>query len=372
MELFARQEDAARGLLAKPLVERLDFEGWTQTTRAVIASAFGEPSDNLDAHDRASPGYAPKIGQDERFWAQYRRDELEAKLAAVKSCVSQLEMGLGTARMSEFADHPYNAARKVLKFLYDIFLKYGHRNWSISPIKDGKENFASVGLDGDTARQALRLLVSKNLAKFMGTDAFVITDYGVSACDHPDVLERELPIGRGDTGAVGERQSTNADLGALANVGDLLEDEDIRNIIARDIMELKVAANFGLAKSTLLLGGSVLEGILADVLDRNRAVASSYLKKRRFPEEASLQDLIRIAGDPAIVDSPRHLLTATSIALANAVTDHRDLIHPHAEARGHIRVDNTTAQSIVHLLSVVVRDLLEAKERGDIAAYADK
>jgi hypothetical protein len=122
----------------------------------------------------------------------------------------------------------------------------------------------------------------------------------------------------------------------------------------------------------MLLGGSILEGILVDVLDRNRALASSYMKKRRFPEEASLQDLIAIAGDSALLDPPRHLLTPTSIALANAVTDHRDLIHPHSEARRRILVDEATARAVVHLLTIVVRDLVEANERGDIAAYENK
>jgi len=48
------------------------------------------------------------------------------------------------------------------------------------------------------------------------------------------------------------------------------------------------------------------------------------------------------------------------------------LIHPHSEARGRIRVDEATARAVLHLLTIVVRDLEEAKERGDIAAYETK
>jgi hypothetical protein len=161
-------------------------------------------------------------------------------------------------------------------------------------------------------------------------------------------------------------------MSVLGSIEALMQSEELRALVVRDLAELEDAIRFGLAKSSLLLGGSILEGLLVDVLDRNRAVASSYLKKRRFPEEASLPDLIGIAGDAALLDAPRHLLTPTSVALAKAVTDHRDLIHPHAEARGRIRVDMATAQAVVHLLTVVVRDLNEAKQRGDIQAYVDK
>ncbi|MBX3233533.1 MAG: serine/threonine protein kinase [Labilithrix sp.] len=90
--------------------------------------------------------------------------------------------------------HPYEAARRVLAELHKIFLQHGHRNWSVSPTKDGKENFAHVGLDEAEARKALLLLVSKRLAEHRGTIAFVITEYGVRVSDHATQLEDVLPI----------------------------------------------------------------------------------------------------------------------------------------------------------------------------------
>ncbi len=270
-DLLNRQIEAARGLLAQPQVERLDHETWEQTTRAIVAGAFGEPSEAVARFECARPGYAARIGQDEQFWTQYRRDKLQTEIVCVSSCVTQLELGLGP-----------------------------------------------------------------------GVDA------------------------RPETG------DPSADVRELENIATLVESEEVREIVVRDVAELKSALRHGMAKCALLLGGSILEAVLVDVLDRNRALASSYLKKRRFPDEASLPDLIAIAGDPTLLESPRHLLTPTSAAVARAVTDHRDLIHPHAEARGRIRVDETTAQAIVHLLSLVVRDLLEATERGDVAAYVNK
>ena len=278
-------------------------------------------------------------------------------------------MGLSAsdAASEKPAQHHYETPRKVLSLLHRMFLELGHRSWSVNSDWD---RFGSAGIDRDGSQKALRLLVAKGLAEYMG-QAFVITEYGISACDHPSTLEHELPVGETDEPTVArESRATSPDLRELDNIARLIESEEIRGIVVRDIVELKSAVRFGLAKCILLLGGSILEAVLVDVLDRNRALASSYLKKRRFPEEASLPDLIAIAGDPMLLDAPHHLLTPTSAAVAKAVTDHRDLIHPHAEARG--RVDDTTAQAIVYLLSVVVRDLVEAEKRGDIEAYANK
>ena len=49
--------DAPKSALAQPVVERLDFEGWEQTTRAVLASTFGDPSENVSRFERASAAY---------------------------------------------------------------------------------------------------------------------------------------------------------------------------------------------------------------------------------------------------------------------------------------------------------------------------
>ncbi len=376
--LLRTQVDVARPLLANPQVDRLVFEGWEQTTHAVLVATFGDPSDNVSRFEEASPAYPGRAGEDERFWGKYRRDELEAKLVSLESSIAQLNLRLVTAEIAgvESAStsphrHPYEAAREVLKVLHHYFLHHGHRNWSISPVKDGQNNFSSVGLDEDGARKALLILAAKGLAEQKRHDAFKITEYGVSACDHPETLEHELPIDS-DAGRGRGPETKTFELAVLANVGDLLANDELRDIVTRDVAELGRAVEAGLAKSIMLLGGSILEGILIDVLDRNRALAATYMKKRRFPDDASLQDLVAIAGDAALLDPPRHLLTPTSVALAKAVTDHRDLIHPHAEARGRILVDDTTAQALCHLVIIVVRDLLDAKERGDVAAYESR
>lgn len=151
-----------------------------------------------------------------------------------------------------------------------------------------------------------------------------------------------------------------------------LSDGVLRDIVERDLAELETAISNGLNKTTLLLCGSVLEASLIDVLDRRRDIASTFLKRKKFPDEASLDDLLSIAGTENLPGDGLRILTETAISLGIAVKDHRDLIHPHREVRSGIKVDSDTAKSMIHLLRLVVRDLRIAHEKGVLKLYEDK
>ena len=187
-----------------------------------------------------------------------------------------------------------------------------------------------------------------------------------------DVLQscmEQIDLGLGGAQAP-ERSAIPVD--ELAKQLGFVADHDLAGVVTRDLSELGRVTGVGGSKSSLLLCGSVLEAILVDVLDRNRAVAGSYMGRRKFPDDASLNDLIRIASDAKLIDDTRYLLSSTAAGMAGTITEHRDLIHPHAELRGRMRVDNATVEAMIHLLGLVVRDLAEAEARGDIAAYAAK
>jgi len=53
------------------------------------------------------------------------------------------------------------------------------------------------------------------------------------------------------------------------------------------------------------------------------------------------------------------------------LTDHRDVVDPQAEIRQGIRVDRTTAEAMLMLLKVVVRDLAEAEKEGLLDLHAN-
>jgi len=160
-------------------------------------------------------------------------------------------------------------------------------------------------------------------------------------------------------------------------VGDLLHhlaflrdgDTNLAEVIERDIRELEYAQRAKCHKSSLLLAGSILEGVLLAVLDRRRDLAGSLLKRRKFPDEASLADLITIAADSPFFTDGTKFLSPTAKALATALTEHRDLIHPQAEIRSGIKVDEVTANGMLHLLRRVVLDLEIAARSGAITKY---
>lgn len=141
--------------------------------------------------------------------------------------------------------------------------------------------------------------------------------------------------------------------------------QSLLRIIDRDLDELAIAVSCGQHKTTLLLCGSVLEAILIEVLSLRADLAQSYSKRKKFPDEASLEDLVSIATQEGF-------LSDTANQYGNSIKDHRDLIHPHSEVRNNIEVDQVTAQAMVHLVRLVVRDLHKAKETGRFTAYQNK
>ena len=163
-----------------------------------------------------------------------------------------------------------------------------------------------------------------------------------------------------------ETHETKEQIVELMNRLSFIEREDVREMLKRDVGELAVAAQQKLGKCCLLLCGSIIEAALIDVLDRRHDLAQSHLgNRRRWPDAASLADLVKIAR-------AEDLLSQTAEGIANALTDHRDLIHPQAEIRTRITIDPETADSMIHLLKIVLRELSSAQENGAIEAYEDK
>jgi len=153
-----------------------------------------------------------------------------------------------------------------------------------------------------------------------------------------------------------------------------LSDPNLTRIVRRDLAEIAAAAEARTYKATLLLAGSILEGILVDVLSLNAPVARSFLPQRRiWPDDASLPQLLEIAGDVEMTldgATTKGILSKTTLQVAAAITSHRDLIHPRAEIRDRIPVDGHSAKAMTVLLDLVIRDLEDAHRGGLLAAYA--
>lgn len=263
--------------------------------------------------------------------------------------------------------HGNAVARLVLKEFYEGYEERDRDlSWQVNIRELSKLELGATVLD-----DALRRLVTKNALSRVSGNIYALERRGIEVWEDEALLRELFPV-------PGEQPSDEQSFGhtnhhggpglepaLMSSCASLLANEDVKRIVMRDMEELKSVLAAKAYKSTMLLSGSILEALLIDVLGRNSAVAGTYMKKKKFPDEASLEGLLSMAH-------AEKLLTETSGNIGDTIKGHRDLIHPHAEMRSSIVVDGTTSALLVNLLSVVVRDLNKAWEDGRIKAYVEK
>lgn len=255
-------------------------------------------------------------------------------------------------------------ARKLLAYLHRRSFELGGGPYSVG---NNSTTFAATTIVPSQFVAVARRLVTKRLAQNMGMGGSVmITPLGIETFEDPPSLDRLLPIGAPASRPAPAVEVAEA-LREIRSVSlDFMVDGDLRAIVERDLDELDAAIVAGLHKCSAILAGSVVEGLLIDMLDQNRAIAQTHMAQRRhFPEDASLGDLVDIA-------TKEMLLEAVASGLVDHLKDFRDLVHPDRERRTKPKVDAATAGALVSLLRLVVRDLVAAARDGKLAAYLAK
>jgi hypothetical protein len=123
-----------------------------------------------------------------------------------------------------------------------------------------------------------------------------------------------------------------------AFLSDVALPESLAPALARDIAELREAANIGLAKTTLLLSGVVAEALL---------LARHPDKTDRGP---GLGELVAQAKKQKLFgsDTRHHLET---------LVNYRDLIHPRAQVRNRIEPNDARIESALTALRLLCREL---------------
>jgi hypothetical protein len=177
--------------------------------------------------------------------------------------------------------------------------------------------------------------------------------------------------------SVGGGGSSHVSVACLSENLGFLRDKSVVSIINRDLEELEAVLRLGLAKSSLMLAGSILEGILFDVTNRNPALAGSFLEgqkgQKKWPKDASLPLMIDILLNTALENhatgEKSYIFTKTVRSYSITITDHRDLIHPHAEMRTKTRVNKDIALAMAILLRLVVLELEGAGKAGLLDLY---
>lgn len=266
---------------------------------------------------------------------------------ALRASVVSIETGRFIPRAGPM--EPNELKRRLLGLYYAIYEKGG-----VTAYLHAQEREEKVAVQDLAARGLLK------------PSSAQISQLGVRAWEH-QALDEVLPL-------KARRPTPSSERGAwipFAKVrGSLafMKDAKLQAMVERDVDELEGAATFGLTKSVMMLCGSILEAVLADVIGRRPDLAGSFAPrgKKNPPkfERWSLPDFIDAATSSSLANGVEPLLVAKDDA--NAVVDHRDLIHPNAEVRGHAVVDEIAARRICLLLWRVVGDLNAAAAPGGV------
>ena len=145
---------------------------------------------------------------------------------------------------------------------------------------------------------------------------------------------------------------------------DFIKDEGLRRILIRDFLELETCNNSGLAKSTLVLCGSIIEALLLDQILKDDNLSSA---QERF------NDIIR-KKEPERVDIPPEkwwfaeiidvceklgLISPEAKKEVWKLNDYRQIIHPMNEISGERNITPELAHISYFVLSMIINDFLK-------------
>lgn len=364
--LAAEQIGHVLGCLTKKLARKGDFHNFDRNDlQTYIASTLAHPDDMEDVRLDEYVGVIDVAGLGRYLNGSWQRPKDIEEVTAIKTAEELLELRHGQQETKreelEKTLHPNDMARRVLRVFGQLYNEHIGKSWAVTPRHIA---FEETQLSIEGRRKALARLKDRGLAGEKRAGAFFPTSLGIEALEHAEVLNERLPLTR--TSSVQAVSQSDLSVGDLATKLDFLKNDDPKQVVKQDLTELDSVLRARAWKASLLLCGSILEGILIDVLDRRRDIAEGYLKgKQKFPDGASLDDLLSIAAG-------QQLLNPNSVKAGIAIKDHRDLIHPHRQVREKIKVDKNAAGQMLFTLHRVVDDLNRASIEGTIQAYEDK
>ena len=143
-----------------------------------------------------------------------------------------------------------------------------------------------------------------------------------------------------------------------------LRSESLRRVIEADFAELNALRASGASKAIFVIAGSLIEGVLIDVLSLRPDLAEGLLKKNhaKWPKDAGLSDLIE--GSEKF-----GLIQPSVVSSLQVLKNYRDLIHPVNMSTTKLRARPDTARLVLEALNVVLHDLEDARLSGRLTAY---
>lgn len=146
-----------------------------------------------------------------------------------------------------------------------------------------------------------------------------------------------------------------------------LRSESLRRVIEADFAELNALRASGASKAIFVIAGSLIEGVLIDVLSLRPDLAEGLLKKNhaKWPKDAGLSDLIE--GSEKF-----GLIQPSVVSSLQVLKNYRDLIHPVNMSTTKLRARPDTARLVLEALNVVLHDLEDARLSGRLTAYQQR
>lgn len=137
---------------------------------------------------------------------------------------------------------------------------------------------------------------------------------------------------------------------------DFIKDDVLRVILERDYEELVQLLKINATKSTIVLSGSILEGILVAILSSVKDDALLEYKKQ-FPKKREMSLERWALYDLTCVAAGLKIIKPDTQKTSDFVRNYRNIVHPSVEIRENSTVDDELALVIVTLLKRVLRDV---------------
>ena len=139
----------------------------------------------------------------------------------------------------------------------------------------------------------------------------------------------------------------------LINKISKIQNGDYREIALRDTFDCASSLLLGLYKPTIILVGSLIEGILIDLLNSkkiNKYIVESGKNKK--VEHMDLVDLLYITNKEKLVKN-------TTYNLSQVVRQFRNIIHPTNEIKNDFEISESNANLMWSALKAIISDVLK-------------
>ena len=133
---------------------------------------------------------------------------------------------------------------------------------------------------------------------------------------------------------------------------DFIDNEQIKEILKRDYLEIQrnlISSNW---KSAIILSGGSIEAILLDLLTKepDKAKDSKKVPDKTDLNKWDLNSLIKVAVEERFIEIDISKFSHT-------VREYRNLIHPGVEIRKDLKVEPEEAKIAVEILNILIREV---------------